>query len=153
MVADTLTAYALKQLYSVEPTAAARIAAAARGALRHQAAARSNAPSSMPQDPRAETDLFLLAAHVATGVPFAETLPHFVHTIAARLGAMRRDGVATDASDLTALQETLSGAPDALGQALAGVLSVIMQTPVALRSDAGAGAEVESSFALHDTRR
>lgn len=136
MLADMLTAHALKRLYRVEPTAAARIAAAARGALRHQAAVRSSAAISAPQDARAETDLFLLAAHVATGVPFAETLPNFVHTIAARLGAMRRDGIATNASDLTVLQETLSRAPDTLGQALAAVLSVIMQTPVAVvRSD------------------
>jgi hypothetical protein len=70
-----------------------------------------------------------------------------VHTIAARLGAMRRDGVATNASDLTVLQETLSRAPDTLGQALAAVLSVIMQTPVAVvrSGNAAAPAPVSNS--------
>jgi hypothetical protein len=155
MVADTLTADALKRLYKLEPAVAARVAAAARGALRHQAATRSNAASSAPQDARAETDLFLLAAHIGAGLPFAEALPNFVHTIAARLGVMRRDGVVANASDLTALQETLSQAPDTLGQALAGVLSVIMQTPVAVgtRTDAASSLTAESSFIHRDMRR
>lgn len=155
MIADTLTADALKRLYKLEPAVAARVAAAARGALRHQAATRSSAASSAPQDARAETDLFLLAAHVGTGLPFAEALPNFVHTIAARLGVMRRDGVVANASDLTALQETLSQAPDTLGQALAGVLSVIMQTPVAVgtHADAAAAMAAESSSIHRDMRR
>ena len=155
MVADTLTADALKRLYRLEPAAASHVAAAARGALRHQAATRSNAAVSAPQDARAETELFLLAAHIGAGLPFAEALPNFAHTIAARLGAMRRDGEGVKASDLTALQEILSQAPDTLGQALAGVLSVIMQTPVAVgtRADTASAMTAESSFIHRDMRR
>jgi hypothetical protein len=154
MVADTLTAHALKLLYGLDAAVAARSAAAARGALRHHAAARSSAAVDAPQDARAEIELFLIAAQAAFPSP-GSALPHFVTTVAARLGAMRRDELSASTADLAALEHTLRGAPDPLGRALASMLSAIARLQAGTDDPAAAGtspASSESLLALHDRR-